>query len=110
MTIAFDANTIHVYRGRPSKRTVYIDKDGLTRISVNWTEWLGTDTIASSTWSVEDNNSILTLSDTDLDTVATEAHVSSSTRHTDIYVKNAITTALGEIATQSIRVITERIA
>ena len=110
-TILKDANTLYLYRGQPRKRTLYTDADGSLRASIDWTGWLGTSTIATSTWSTEDDETWLTLTSDDNDTVATEVYVSSQDRSDrGHYIENKVITDTPETFVQSIRVITARIS
>ena len=114
MAILYDANTLYVVRGAPRKRTVYTDEDCSIRLSVNWSDFLASgDSIVSSTWTVEDSNSLMTLSSPDYDSagVGTEVYASISEQDQDIYAKNTITTTVNsEIYTVSILVRSLRIA
>ena len=109
-TIAFDANTIYLYRGTPRKRTLYTDADGSLRASISWANWLGTSTIVTSTWSTEDGETWLTLTSPDADTVATEVYISSQDRSDrGHYIENTVITST-ETFKQSILVKTVRVA
>lgn len=68
------------------------DPEAVLDYSVDWSDWLGEDTIASVDWTVPDG---LTLeSQTNSDTVAT-ATLSGGTAATSYAVKCHVTTALG---------------
>ena len=110
-TILFDANTLYLYRGQPRKRTLYTDADGSLRASIDWTGWLGTSTIVTSTWSTEDDETWLSLTSPDADTVATEVYISSQDRSDrGHYIENTIVTSLPETFKQSVLVMTARIS
>ena len=110
-TIAFDPNTLYLYRGQPRKRTLYTDADGSLRASIDWSGWLGTSTIVTSTWATEDGETWLTLTSPDADTVATEVYVSSQDRSDrGHYIENTVITSTPETFKQSILVKTVRVA
>ena len=96
--------------------TVYLDADpssttGLKHISVDWSDWLPASTsIASSTWTVENSDTSLTLSGKSNDSTTTECYVKGNQYGLNLFVKNTIVTdaATPETASRSILVKTVR--
>ena len=70
------------------------DPDATLDYRVEWSSWLDTDTIATSTWTVE--SGITTVSDSNTTTVAT-IWLSGGTAGEEYEVANLITTAAGRI-------------
>lgn len=79
------------YRGGPT-RVSPKDPDSVLDYQFNWSEWLGDDTIASSTWEVP--NGITKDSDTNDDTSAT-IWLSGGTVNETYEVTNRVVTAAG---------------
>ena len=57
-------NTLHAYRGIYRKKTIFLDKDSKVAIHMDATNWLDGDDITSASWSVEDDSTEITISDT----------------------------------------------
>jgi hypothetical protein len=68
------------------------DPDGLLDFTVDWSEWLGTDTISTSTWVVASG---ITRNADSRTTTAATIWLSGGTVDTDYVVTNRITTAAG---------------
>ena len=104
--------TFFVVRGVQKQMTVYVDTSGKERVPIDYTEWLPDGvSIASSTWSVENSNTKVTLADVATTATATEVYVSATTRHTEIWIKNVMVTdaTVPETVSQSILVKTVRV-
>ena len=101
-TIEIDGNTVfvnyqddvlHVIRGVEKTMTLYVDEDGKKRASINYSLWLPSGvSIATSSWSIQNNTNLITLADDSNDGTTAEVYVSSSTRNTEIWIKNTMIT------------------
>lgn len=82
------------------------DPDAKLDYTIDWSTWLGDDTIADSDWTVETGLTEVTASNTD---TTTTIWLSGGTEGTTYDVTNEITTAAGRIEERTIRIyITER--
>jgi hypothetical protein len=70
------------------------DPDATLDFSVDWTEWLGTDTISGSHWTAE--TGITQHADSHTDTIAT-VWISGGTDQNDYTLMNQITTVAGRV-------------
>src|SRR5512139_410875 len=77
------------------------DPDAVKDFQINWATWLGTDTIATSTWTVP--TGITKASDTSTTTTAT-IWLSGGTNLTDYELTNKITTASGRTEEETITI------
>ena len=120
--IAQDGNTVfvnyqddvlHVIRGVEKTMTLYVDEDGKKRASINYSLWLPSGvSIATSSWSIQNNTNLVTLADDSNDGTTAEVYVSSSVRDTEIWIKNTMITdaAIPETIHNSILVKCVRVA
>ena len=78
--------TIHGSRSNPASNKL--------RAPVNWVHWLNDgDSIASSTWTVEDqNSSVLTISDESNTSTATVCYVTALENNQELHLHNTIVT------------------
>jgi hypothetical protein len=67
------------------------DEDDKVVVTIDWSGWLGSSTIASVAWDEPSNN--LTISNESETTTATTAYLSGGTNGRDYWVQVAITTA-----------------
>lgn len=77
------------------------DPGATTYFTIDWTSWLGSDTIESSTWTVPDG---ITEESDDNDTTSATIWLSGGTHQQDYIIINTITTAAGQIEPRRIRV------
>jgi hypothetical protein len=80
------------------------DKDAKLDYGVDWSAWLGTDTIVASTWTVEGPGSALILSDDDFSPTITSFWLDGGTTGQSYTLTNHITTAAGREDDRSITV------
>ena len=59
-------NNIYVYRGIYHKHSIYIDKDAKTKLTIDYTNYLSTDAIASMAYEIEDSSTALQISDSSI--------------------------------------------
>jgi len=78
------------------------DADAVLDYSVDWSDWLGTDTISTSTWTVP--TGITKNSDSKTDT-ATTVWLSGGTSGTNYALANKIVTAAGRTEERTITII-----
>ena len=58
-------NTIYIYRGIVKKHPgIYIDKDAKTKVTIDYTNYLDGDGIASMSYEVEDSSTVVQVTDT----------------------------------------------
>jgi hypothetical protein len=91
----------------------FVGKDGLPQITkdpnasldyrVDWTDWLGTDTIATSDWTVSPSGGLTIGSSSNASKTAT-TFLSGGTPGQVVRVTNRITTAVGRIDERSFNV------
>jgi len=91
-----------------------IGKDGLPLIvkdpnanldyKIDWTEWLGADTISTSAWSIPGAAGGLTIGTDSKTTKITTVFLSGGTAGQTVLVRNRITTAAGRIDDRSFNV------
>ena len=77
--------------------------DAVTLHGFNWATWLGTDTIASSSWAVEDTGDI-TIDSHSNDTTTTAVWLTGGTLGTRYEVTNTIVTAAGATEERTLKV------
>ena len=91
--VNYQDDVLHVIRGVEKTMTLYVDEDGKKRASINYSLWLPENvSIASSSWSIQNNTNLITLADDSNDGISAEVYVSSSTRNTEIWIKNTMIT------------------
>ena len=111
--VNYQDDVLHVIRGVEKTMTLYVDEDGKKRASINYSLWLPENvSIASSNWSIQNNTNLVTLADDSNDGISAEVYVSSSTRNTEIWIKNTMITdaAIPETIHNSILVKCVRVA
>ena len=80
--------------------TAYITPTGELDYGFDWSDWLGTDTIASSSWAVS-NTDAATVSSSTYDDDGTTAWLSGGTADETAIVTNTITTTAGRTTSRS---------
>jgi hypothetical protein len=109
----YQDDVLHVYRGIEKHMTLYIDKATKKRCSINYSQFLPTGvSIDTSTWTVEDSSTLVTLSNAANDNTTTEVYVTGTLRDSEVWIKNAIVTdaTIPETLQTSILVKTVRVA
>ena len=88
-------STLHVTRNVERQMTVYVDTSGKKRVSINYSGWLPEDTlIGTSTFTVENNDSRLTIADSSDDgtTAQTYVTVQDGSRNMEFWLKHTCIT------------------
>ena len=86
-------SVLHVIRGVEKSMTLYVDEDGKKRASINYSLWLPSGvSIATSSWSIQNNTNRITLADDSNDGITAEVYVTATTRNTEIWIKNTMIT------------------
>jgi hypothetical protein len=97
-------NVAYAYRGIfKGPLHVYIDKASKTKISLDTTNWVGSDTITGATWKIEDDSTAVTLSDTSLATPIATTYVSCTDYGEPVNIKVSCVSdaAVAETCTRS---------
>jgi hypothetical protein len=105
-TVEMDSkNNLYVYRGIARKLHVYVDKDSKKKATIDFTNWLDGDNIASITYEVEDSSTVVQVTDTSETTkIATLYLACTDYNSTPIHVKAKMVTdaAIPETCSRSI--------
>ena len=89
-------NNIMVYRGIFKRPAVYIDDDGKTKVTIDYTPYLSNDAdnIASITYEIEDSSTAIQVTDTSETTKIATLYIASTDYGSPIKVKaNMVTDA-----------------
>lgn len=78
------------------------DPDAVLDYSVNWSAWLGDDTIVTSTWIVTGPDALLVVDSDSKSTTATTVWLSGGTLYRTYTATNRVTTAAGRVDDRSI--------
>lgn len=85
----------------PTYPTYTKDPDATLDYPIDWADWLGADTIASSSWAADDG---ITIEDDSNSTTVATVWLSGGTPGRAYSVRNRITTAAGRINDQTLLV------
>jgi len=85
--------TLFAQKGSNDMLTVYIDIDADAKlVNVDWSGWLGTSTIASSTWKVQEGSTAIVISNQSNTATVATGYLDSVVDNQNLFIKNTIVT------------------
>ena len=114
--VKYQDDVLHCIRGTEKIMNLYLDYAGKKRASINYSLWLPSGVeIDTSTWSVENSDTRVTLSDDSDDGISSQCYIAiadnNRNRDQEFWVKNTIVTnqsPVPETISNSIRVLCVR--
>ena len=97
-------NNLYVYRGIARKLHIYLDKDSKKKVTIDFTNWLDGDNIASITYEVEDSSTAVQVTNTSETTKIATLYLACTDYGQPMFVKAKMVTdaAIPETCSRSI--------